>query len=87
MLHFFGECLRSQARASDVVVRYAPFRFLSLLPSTEPAGAWAFVGRVQASFSPGTRLRVGVAEYGPDSASFAALMSRAAQSLRDLTAG
>lgn len=76
-LHLFGECLRAEARGSDVVVRYDDATFVALLPGATSAGAHALAARVRTRFPNATPVRFGAAEYGEATADLGRMLDEA----------
>lgn len=82
-LHLLGECLRRQARASDVLVRYGPLRLVALLPGTSGDGARSLIRRITSSLGSALSSRAGISEYGESTITLGQLLEEAVASFED----
>jgi diguanylate cyclase (GGDEF)-like protein len=80
-LHLLGECLRRQARGSDILARYGPTSFVALLPNTTADGAWSLVRRVRSALGQAAAARAGVAAYASTASTLGQLLEQASASV------
>lgn len=63
VLRRLAQCLQTQGRGSDLVVRFGGDEFIVILPGGDRQGAESFVRRVRARLDPGVSVTFGIAEY------------------------
>jgi diguanylate cyclase (GGDEF)-like protein len=87
LLREVAECLRGEARGSDIVARYGGDEFLVILPGGTAAGAAAYVRRVEQRLEGRVGFASGIAEYGPGARTVEQLIEAADRQLYRLKPG
>lgn len=65
VLRRLAQCLQTQGRGSDLVVRFGGDEFVVVLPGGDLHGAESFMRRVRARLDAGITVSFGIAEYDP----------------------